>query len=77
MIGLSKEAKAQAKRSKRFTFQFKLDGRNVPTLNIHGDPSFHSCLEYSCTLSKEQGEEFQAMWLRWLKQDSAESDSKS
>ena len=76
MLGLHPEVKKRAKQEGRFTIQFKLDGRNVPTKDIHGKDSFHCCYEFAGDLSPEQGQEFLDMYIEWLKRAEEERKAK-
>lgn len=67
MIALHPEVKKRAKAEGRFTIQFKLDGRDVPTKNVRGEDSFHCCYEFAGDISKEEGDAFLEMYTGWLK----------
>lgn len=76
MLALHEEVKKRAKREGRFTIQFKLDGRNVPTKNVRGEDAFHCCYEFSGDLSPEEGQAFLDMYVGWLKRAEAERKAK-
>ncbi len=75
MLSLHPEVKKRAKEEGRFTIQFKLDGRSVPTKNVRGEDSFHCCYEFAGDLSPEEGRAFLEMYVGWLR--SAEARRKA